>query len=380
MIRRDFLPYCLPSIGQEEIDEVVDTLRSGWLSMGPKTLTFEQMVAEYADVKHAVCVNSCTAALHLCLLGYDIGPGDEVITTPYTFAATGNTIVHVGAKPVFVDVLEQDFNIDPELVKEKITKRTKAIVPVHFAGQPCDMNALNEIAEDHHLIIIEDAAHAIGSRYRGKKIGAMGNPTCYSFYATKNMTTGEGGAVVTEDDRLAARLKTLRLHGISKDAWQRYSAKGSWYYEIEEAGWKYNMTDLQAAIGMHQISKLDGLIRTRRELAERYNRALGSTEKIRVPTERKDLFHAYHLYPLLVPSESRGQFIDRMKQRNIGTSVHFIPLHLHPFYAQKYGFKRGDYPVAEYLYDREVSLPLYPGMTDQDVDDIVEAVNLSLND
>jgi dTDP-4-amino-4,6-dideoxygalactose transaminase len=207
----------------------------------------------------------------------------------------------------------------------------------------------------------------------------MGNPTCYSFYATKNMTTGEGGAVVTEDYQLAARLRTLRLHGISKDAWQRYSAKGSWYYEIEEAGWKYNMTDLQAAIGIHQISKLDGLILRRRQIAEHYDKAFESSEQLRIPTERKGLFHAYHLYALLVPSDSRSRFLDNMKQRNIGTSVHFIPLHLHPFYAQKYGFKRGDYPVAEHLYDCEVSLPLYPGMTDQDVDDVVEAVNFSLN-
>ncbi|MGA9097610.1 MAG: DegT/DnrJ/EryC1/StrS aminotransferase family protein, partial [Methanotrichaceae archaeon] len=271
---REFLPYNLPSIEEDEINEVVDTLRSGWLTMGPKTQEFERLISKYTGARHTVAVNSCTGALHLSLIALGVGCGDEVITTPYTFAATGNTIIHTGAKPVFIDIKKDTYNIDPEKIEDAITSATKAIIPVHYAGQSCDIKAILDIAEDHGLFVIEDAAHAIGAEYDCQKIGTFGTTTCFSFYATKNMTTGEGGAITTEDDELADKLRTIRLHGISKDAWNRYSEKGKWYYEIEDAGWKYNMTDIQAALGIHQIKKLDSFIDIRREYANIYNSSL----------------------------------------------------------------------------------------------------------
>ncbi len=374
MKRSEFLPYCLPAVGNEEIDEVVDTLKSGWLTMGPKTIKFEGMIANYCGTKHAVSVNSCTAALHLCLLGYDIGPGDEVITSPYTFAATGNVIVHTGARPVLVDVDKRTCNITPDNVRRAITKKTKAIIPVHFAGQPCEMDEIMEIAEENDLVVIEDAAHAIGAEYKGKKIGGIGHATCHSFYATKNMTTGEGGAVTTNDDRLADRIRILRLHGISRDAWQRYSATGNWYYEIEECGWKCNMTDIQASLGMHQLNKLDSFIQIRREYAKVYNDLFSAIPQLITPYERNDVMHPYHIYPLVLDGVDRNGLIEFLKANNVGTSVHFIPLHLHPFYMRTFGFARGAFPNAEWVYDREISLPLFPTMTREDLEYIVSKV------
>lgn len=369
------IPYCLPEIGEEEIAEVVDTLRSGWLTMGPKTIAFEEQIAAYTGAKYAVAVNSCTAALHLSLLAYGIGPGDEVITSPYTFASTGNVIVHSGARPVFADIQRDTFNIDPEKINEAITPKTKAIIPVHFAGQPCDMKEIQEIADDHNLVVIEDAAHAIGAEYRGKKIGSLSDATCFSFYATKNMTTGEGGAVTTNDPKIADKMRILRLHGISKDAWKRYSAQGSWYYEIEECGWKYNMTDIQAALGIHQLRKLDGFVETRRKYAEMYSTGIRDFEGVVTPLEKKGQKHVYHLYPVLLNEMDRGDFIREMAEMGIGCSVHFIPLHLHPFYRDTFDFKRGDFPNAEWVYEREVSLPLYPKMRMTDVAYVMECVS-----
>jgi len=369
------IPYCLPEIGEEEIAEVVDTLRSGWLTLGPKTMAFEKHIADYTGAKYAVTVNSCTAALHLCLLAYGIGSGDEVITSPYTFAATGNMIVHSGAKPVFADIQRDTFNIDPEKINSAITPKTKAIIPVHFAGQPCDMKEIQEIADDHHLVVIEDAAHAIGSEYDGKKIGLLSNATCFSFYATKNMTTGEGGAVTTDDPSIADKILRLRLHGISKDAWKRYSAQGSWYYEIEECGWKYNMTDIQAALGIHQLRKLDGFIATRQKYAEMYSDALKGLGGMVIPFEKKGRKLVFHLYPVLVNGMDRGEFIREMAEMSVGCSVHFIPLHLHPFYRNTYGYNEGDFPNAESIYAHEVSLPLYPHMRVTDVRYVIECLD-----
>ena len=367
------MPYNLPSIGEEEISGVVDTLRSGWLTMGPKTLGFEKLIAEYTGSKHAIAVNSCTAALHLSLLCLGIGRGDEVITTPFTFAATGNTIANAGARPVFVDIKKDTYNIDPEKIEERITPNTKAIIPVHYAGQACDIKAIVDIAEDRGLFVIEDAAHAIGSEYDGKKIGSFGTTTCFSFYATKNMTTGEGGAITTENDSLADKLRVMRLHGISKDAWNRYSQKGKWYYEIEDIGWKYNMTDIQAALGIPQIKKLDSFIETRRKYAHIYNANLKEICGVITPFEDPRAKHIYHLYPLLLEGYNRDRFIEKMNDKGIGCSVHFIPLHLHPIYRSM-GFKKGDYPNAEWVYEREVSLPLYPKMTLEDVDYVNSSV------
>jgi len=371
MKRKEFLPYNLPLIEEEEIKEEIDTLKSGWLTTGPKTIKFENLIAEYIGAKHAIAVNSCTAALHLSLVALGIGKGDEVITTPYTFASTGNVIIHAEAKPVFVDVKKETFNIDTERIKEAITPKTKAIIPVHYAGQPCDLKAIQEIAEDHNLYIIEDAAHAIGAEYDGKKIGTFSTTTCFSFYSTKNITTGEGGAITTDDDELHDKLRILRLHGISRDAWQRYSSKGSWYYEIESCGWKYNMMDMQAALGLHQIKKLDKFIEIRRKYTNIYNGELSKIDGVVVPYEKPNVKHVYHLYPILLRDYNRNKFIEQMREMNIGCSVHFIPLHLHPFYKNTFGFKKGDFPNEEWVYEREVSLPLYPKMKEKDINYVI---------
>ena len=367
------IPYYLPFIGEEEINEVVDTLRSGWLTMGPKTVEFEKILAEYIGVKNVVAVNSCTAALHLSLIGLGIGNGDEVITTPYTFASTANVIVHSGAKPVFVDIKKDTYNIDPEKIRRAITPKTKAIIPVDFAGQPCELDEIMKIAKENDLYVIEDAAHAIGAEYKGRKIGQISTTTNFSFYATKNITTGDGGAIATDDDELADKLRILRLHGISKDAWKRYAKGGSWYYEIKDCGWKYNMTDIQAAIGIHQLKKLDEFVNRRREIAKIYTEEFENLEII-TPYEKPDVKHVYHLYPILLKNYNRNKFIEKMNEKGIGCSVHFIPLHIHPFYRERYGFKKGDYPNAEWVYEREVSLPLYPKMKDDEIFYIISTV------
>ena len=379
-MKKQFLPYYQPLIGEDEVKEVVDTLESGWLTMGPKTIEFEKLIAEYTGVKHAIAVNSCTAALHLSLIALGIGRSDEVITTPYTFASTGNVIVHIGARPIFVDIKRDTYNIDTEKIKEAITPKTKAIIPVHYAGQPCDMKAIMEIAEDYNLFVVEDAAHAIGAEYENKKIGTFSTTTCFSFYATKNMTTGEGGAITTNDDELGDKLRVLRLHGISKDAWKRYSEKGNWYYEIEDCGWKYNMTDMQAALGMHQIKKLDKFVEVRRRYTEIYNSELKKVDEIITPYEKSNVKHVYHLYPILLKGYNRNDFIEKMYKQGIGCSVHFIPLHLHPFYKETFGFKEGDFPNAEWAYKREVSLPLYPKMKEGDLKYVIENIDNVLSE
>jgi len=374
MRKAEFLPYFQPLIQEEEIREVIDTLNSGWLSTGPKTLKFEKLIAAYAGAKYAIALNSCTAGLHLSLIALGIGEGDEVITTPFTFASTANVIVHVGAKPVFVDIKKDTYNIAPEKVKRAITAKTKAIIPVHYAGQPCDMRELMEIAQKHNLYVIEDAAHAIGAEYKGKKIGTFGDITCFSFYATKNMTTGEGGAITTNEDKVAEKFRILRLHGITKDAWKRYSVSGSWYYEIEDCGWKYNMSDIQAAMGVQQLRKLDKFIEIRRKYAHIYNEEFSQLGGIITPYEKSDVKHVYHLYPVLLEKFNRDEFIKKMAGKGIGCSVHFIPLHLHPFYRKEFGFNKGDFPNAEWVYEKEVSLPLYPKMSEEDVWRVITAV------
>jgi UDP-4-amino-4,6-dideoxy-N-acetyl-beta-L-altrosamine transaminase len=370
-MKNEFLPYAQASIGTEEIEEVVKTLKSGWLTMGPKTIELEQLLAEYTESRYAVAVNSCTAALHLSLLALKIGPGDEVITSPYTFAATGNMIVQVGATPVFVDIQRDSGNIDPEKINNAISSKTKAIIPVDFAGQPCDYKEIREIADDNGLYLIEDAAHSIGSEYLGDKVGTLADATCFSFYATKNMTTGEGGAITTDDKKLADKLSILRLHGISRDAWKRYSQQGSWYYEIEECGWKYNMTDLQASIGVHQIKKLDTFIAIRREYADLYSNGLKKLRGISVPSELPGRKHAYHLYPILLKEGNRDRFFKEMHEKGIGCSVHFIPLHMHPFYKKNLEI-HNNFPNAEWFYEREISLPLYPKMKISDVERVIQ--------
>ena len=381
-MRAAFLPYALPSIGEEEIAEVVDSLRSGWLTSGPKVRRLEGELAAYLGARHALAVSSCTAALHIALTALGIGPGDEVVVPTMTFCSTANVVVHLGARPVLVDV-GPDLNVTPEAIEAALTPHTRAIVPVHYGGQPCDLEAIHALAARHGLPIVEDAAHAIGARYRDQKIGsdALAAPrsiTYFSFYAIKNMTTGEGGAIATADDGLAETMRLLTLHGMSRDAWKRYSGSGSWYYEVVLPGYKDNMTDIQAALGIHQLQKLEGFIETRRRYARLYDEAFVDLPEVKVPIVRPGRCHVYHLYPILLSLErlaiERAQFIEELRARGIGTSVHFVPVHLHPFYARQFGYRPGDLPCAEALYSRLISLPLYPAMSVTDVADVIHAV------
>jgi dTDP-4-amino-4,6-dideoxygalactose transaminase len=378
-VREEFLPPFAPCLGDEEYEEVLDTLRSGWITMGPKTRQFEQAFARHVGASHAIATSSCTAGLHVALVAGNVGPGDEVITTPLTFCSTANVIIHQGAIPVLADVQPETYNIDPEEIEKRLTPRTKALIPVHLGGQPCEMEAIQALAEQHDLLVIEDAAHALGAEYKGRRIGTFGDVTVFSFYATKNLTTGEGGMVCTEDEDLAERISILRLHGISSDAWKRYSDKGSWYYEVLLPGYKYNMTDVQAALGLHQLAKQERFQELREEYARIYAEAFADLPEITAPYVEDHVRHAWHLYLIRLDLErlaiDRGQFIEALRRENVGASVHFIPLHLHPYYQQQYGFKKGDYPVAEKVYEGIVSLPLYPKMTRRDVDDVIEAVS-----
>lgn len=375
--RETFLPFSPPSIGPEEIAEVVDTLGSDWLSTGPKTRQFEGAMSEYLGAPAALALNSCTAGLHVALATLGIGPGDEVITTPITFAASVNVIEHVGATPVLVDVDPETLNIDPLQVERAIGPRTRAILPVHFAGHPVDLDRISALADAAGLPVIEDAAHALPARYRGKLIGSGSNPVAFSFYATKNLTTGEGG-LLTGTPGFLADARTLSLHGLSRDAWKRYDQSGSWFYEVVAPGFKYNMADVQASIGLHQLRKLPLLQERRRAIVSRYHAAFASVSALEIPVERPEVEHAWHLYVLRLReaqlSIGRDRFIEELKQRNIATSVHFIPIHLHPFYRDRYGWAPDDYPIAHGNYRRMLSLPLYPRMTDEDVDDVIDAV------
>ncbi|TKJ28406.1 MAG: UDP-4-amino-4,6-dideoxy-N-acetyl-beta-L-altrosamine transaminase [Chloroflexi bacterium B3_Chlor] len=377
-MRKEFLPPLAPCLGDEEYNEVLDTLKSGWITMGPKTRRFEELFAEYVRSSHAIAVSSCTAGLHLALVAGKIGPGDEVVTTPLTFCSTANVVVHQGATPILADVRPDTFNIDPDEIRKKITPRTKAIIPVHLGGQPCEMDEIRAIAEEHGLLVIEDAAHATGAEYKDRIVGTISDVTVFSFYATKNLTTGEGGMITTEDAELAEKMRILRLHGISSDAWKRYSDRGSWYYEVLFPGYKYNMTDIQASLGIHQLAKQEKFLEVRQRYAEMYTDAFRDLPEIATPAVKNHVRHAWHLYIICLDSEhltiDRGQFVEALRKKNIGTSVHFIPLHLHPYYKERFGFSKGDFPVAETIYDRIVSLPLYPRMSERDVEDVIRAV------
>lgn len=367
-----------PFITEDEIAEVVDSIRSGWLTMGPKTIAFEEKFREYIGSGHAVSMNSCTACLHLALKAVGLGGDDEVIIPAITFAATAEVITYFRGKPVVADVEPDTCNIDASRLEEKITKKTRAIIPVHFAGQPCDMDEVLAIAGKHGLPVIEDAAHALPARYRGKNVGTIGDITCFSFYATKTMTTGEGGMATCENDEWAKTMRLLRLHGISKDAWKRYTSEGSWYYEVVDAGFKYNMTDIQSALGLAQLRKVEWMWQRRKEIAGLYSETLGSLPGIAVPRVRQDRESAWHLYVIQLDPEmlsiSRGRFIEELKKREVIASVHFIPIYRHPYYAEMLGADRSGFPVSESVYERIISLPVYPGMTDSDVAHVAGAV------
>jgi dTDP-4-amino-4,6-dideoxygalactose transaminase len=376
--RSTLLPFYQAWLDERDIDEVVDTLRSGWLTMGPKTIRFEEAFARYVGARHAVAVNSCTSGLHLALDVAGLGPGDEVITSTYTFTSTAAVIMHLKAIPVLVDVLPGTLTMDPAEVERKITPRTRAIVPVHMAGIPCEMDALRELANRHGLLLIEDAAHALPARYKGRMVGAIGDLTVFSFYATKNLTTGEGGMVTTDRDDFADRLRTRRLHGISRDAWKRYTAEGSWYYEVDYPGFKYNMTDINAALGLQQLAKLDMFHELRLRYVSLYAKGLSEVAEVMRPTAPAHVDPAWHLYIIRVDPDrltiDRNAFITALKNENIATSVHFIPLHLHPYYRKAFGYQPDDFPNALRAYQRAISLPLYPRMSEDDVWDVIGAV------
>ncbi|MBX9790223.1 MAG: DegT/DnrJ/EryC1/StrS family aminotransferase [Pirellulales bacterium] len=373
-----FLPFFVPDIGEAEIAAVVDVLRSGWLTTGAKTKEFERLFAERIGVKHAVAVNSATAALHLALEAIDIRPGDEVIVPTMTFASTAEVVAYLGAKPVLVDCVADTLCVDPAAVVAAITPRTKAIMPVHYAGQACDMEPLLATVRKHGIRVVEDAAHALPAAYRGQTIGTLGDVTCFSFYANKTITTGEGGMLVTADDALADRARIMSLHGISRDAWKRFTAEGSWYYEILRPGFKYNLTDIAAALGVVQLSRCDEFWKQRSALALRYNELLADVPELTRPTTRDDVTHAWHLYVVKLNLDrlriNRNQFIDELKKRRIGHSVHYTPLHMHPYYREAYGYQPGDLPVARAVYERIVSLPLFSKMTHAEQDRVVRAI------
>jgi dTDP-4-amino-4,6-dideoxygalactose transaminase len=375
--RPSFLLFSTPAVGEEEMLEVADTLRSGWITTGPKTHQFETAFRDRVGAPAALGLNSCTAGLHLGLLALGIRPGDEVITTPMTFCACANVIEHLGAVPVLADIEQDTLNLCPEAVEAAITPRTRAILAVHYAGHPVDLDPIEDIAKRHGASVIEDAAHALPASYKGRIIGSGDNPVAFSFYATKNLTTGEGG-MLTGSPELLARARTLGLHGMSRDAWKRYGQGGSWFYQVNEPGFKYNMTDVQAAMGVAQLRKLHRFQVRRHEIVAAYNHAFQDLDALEIPVARAEVEHAWHLYVLRLRLGAlrigRDQFIDELTALNIGTSVHFIPIHLHPFYQQKYQYVPQQFPVAYQAYQRMLSLPLHPMLTDADVSDVVGAV------
>ncbi len=380
-MRKNFLVFGSPAIGQEEIDEVVATMRSGWLGTGPKTHQFEQEFASYLGVKHCLAVSSCTAALHLSMLAAGIGPGDEVIVPSMTFCASANAVIHTGARPVFVDCTMDDMVIDPQDIERKITSRTRALLPVHFHGRPVYVDEIKKIAEKHKLFIIDDAAHAIETEHKGRKIGHFADCTCFSFYVTKNLTSVEGGMIATNNDEWADRIKIYALHGMSKDAWARFSDKGYKHYQVVMPGYKYNMTDLQASIGLHQLHKLEKNWIRRQNIWNCYNDAFKDLPLDLPSPVDSSIRHAYHLYAIRVqPSASidRDTLMLKLHDAKIGTGVHYTALHLHPYYSETYGYKRGDFPNAEKIGDTTLSIPLSAALTDDDVSDVIDAVRSCL--
>ncbi len=377
-IRNTFLPFHQPLIETEEINAVISTLKSGWLSTGPKVHEFEKAMSEYLNVPYCIALNSGTAALHLALKAIGLQENDEVIIPTNTFTATGEVITYFKAKPVLVDCKNNDFNIDENQIESKITDKTRAIMPVHFGGNPCEMKVIKGICAKYNLKLIEDAAHALTSQYQGDLIGRHGDITCFSFYATKNITTGEGGMAVTSNPVYAQKIRKLSLHGINVDAWNRYGEKGSWFYEVTEAGFKYNMSDILAAIGTIQMTKAESMLKKRTTIAKTYSNQLSNIPSITLPESNVSNRHSWHLYVIRINTDQlnidRDQFIKNLKEYNIGTSVHFIPLHRHPFYKSTFGYSSKEFPNSESIYNNSISLPIYPKMTKADVNHVIQAV------
>jgi perosamine synthetase len=373
------VPFHVAAVGEEEAQAAADVIRSGWLTMGQRTFEFERQFAAYVGAPHAIAVVSGTAALHLALEAFGIQAGDEVLLPTTTFTATAEVVCYLGARPVLVDVEPHTMNLDPADAARRITSRTKAIIPVHIAGVPCEMQQIQDLASTHGLRVVEDAAHALPASYHGTPIGALSEVSAFSFYATKTLTTGEGGMLTTGNDQVAERIRIMRLHGIEREAWKRYSGDGSWFYQVLEAGFKYNMTDIAAAIGLVQLGKCDDLSTARHAVAERYTAAFSGIASLQVPDTHTDRKTSWHLYVLRIRPErlsiDRDRFIAELKNRGIGTSVHFIPLHLHPFYQKQFGYKPGDFPRAEAEYARAFSLPIYPTMTGAEINAVITAVS-----
>lgn len=382
-MNKDFLLFHKPFISDDEINEMVDTLRSGWLSMGPKTIKFEEGFTSYIGCKKSVAVSSWTAAGHLTLEAFGIKQGDEVIVPTMTFPATAEIVCYFGAKPVIVDVDENTLNISLTEIEKAITPKTKAIIPVHYGGQPCDLDEINELAKKYNLRVLEDAAHSLPATYKGKKIGTISDVTCFSFYATKTLSTGEGGMICTNDDEIAERAAIMRMHGINRNAWKRYSESGSWYYEVVAPGYKYNFTDLQASLGIPQLKKVDDMWNARKRIAQRYTEALKDNEMITLHTIKEDRESSWHLYPIRLNLEmltkNRAQVIDEMKKNDVGVGVHFMPVHQHLFYSETFNLDDKNYPVASAAFPRLMSLPIYPGMTDKSVEKVISVLIDTLN-
>ena len=380
--RKDFLPFSRPSIGEDAIESVAESIRSGWVAMGPKVTQFEKTISEYVGSKYALSMNSATAGLHSSVMAMGIGKGDEVITTPMTFASTVNAIILAGAKPVLVDIDRHSLNIDVNKIEQAVTSRTKAIIPVHFAGMPCDMDVIEEIAKKHNLMIIEDAAHALGASYKGRKTGSdkgKGHVAVFSFHPTKNITTAEGGIVCTEDEEIAEYLSVFRQNGMSKGAWNRYSSSGNTHYDVPMPGLKYQMSDIQAAIGLSQLKQLDSFNRRRREICATYEKELAGCPGISFQEHAGyEYVHSRHIFPILVDTDvlktDRDAFMQQMKEHNVGTAIHYNAIHLFSGYANALGSKKGDFPEAEYVSDRILSIPLFPAMTDDDVAYCIDAI------
>ena len=377
-MNKDFLFFHKPFISDDEVDEIVDTVRSGWLSMGPKTIKFEEAFNSYIGCKKSIAVSSWTAAGHLTLEAYGIRPGDEVIVPTMTFPATAEIVCYFGAKPVIVDVEEDTLNISLKEIEKAITSRTKAIIPVHYAGQPCDMDEIHEIAKSNNLKVIEDAAHSLPATYKGKKVGTISDVTCFSFYATKTLSTGEGGMICTNDEEIAERCTIMRMHGINRDAWKRYTESSSWYYEVIAPGFKYNFTDLQASLGLPQLKKVDQMWQSRKNIAAKYTQALKDNELLTLHGVKENRDSSWHLFPIRLKLEflkiNRAQLIDEMRKLNVGAGVHFMPIHQHIYYNQTFKLDNKNYPIASSVFPKLVSLPIYPGMQDGHVDRVINVL------
>jgi len=371
---KKIIPYGHQWIDKNDIKEVVNVLKSDWLTQGPKIEEFEKVIAKYCKVKYAVAVSSGTSALYLAYVAAGIKSGDEVITTPLTFAATANTIFFCGAKPVFVDIDEETLNINSKLVERAVTGKTKAIVPVDFGGQSCDYDEILKIAKKHKLLVIEDACHALGTEYKGKKIGSLSDMTILSFHPVKHITTGEGGMILTNRKDFYEKLKILRNHGIIKRP-----EKGGWYYEIENPSFNFRITDIQCALGLSQLNKIDKFLKRRREIAEIYNKSLKNAKEIIIPTQKDCFKSAWHIYPIQIKGLDKKEIFEGLQKMGIGVQVHYMPLHLHPFYKKEFGYKKGDFPIAEKYYERAITLPLFPKMTDNEVKKVISAVKILIN-